>query len=106
MSSRPPRGRDGESLDDVLAAIRSAVEGPREIDLDGAAPVGLPAAEEPVPPAPEPVTPAAEAASLPPLDDAAREMLRPMIAAWLDRHLPDMVQQIALEEIRRRLRRD
>jgi uncharacterized protein len=42
----------------------------------------------------------------PPLDDAAlgaavREMLRPLLKDWLDRNLPDMVEELVTREIAR-----
>ena len=41
-----------------------------------------------------------------PVDDAAlgaavREMLKPMLKDWLDRHLPDMVEELVTREIAR-----
>ena len=41
-----------------------------------------------------------------PLDDAAlgaavREMLKPLLKDWLDRHLPDMVEELVTREIAR-----
>jgi len=35
------------------------------------------------------------------LHDLAREMLRPMLREWLDRHLPDLVRQMVRDEIER-----
>ena len=36
-----------------------------------------------------------------PLDDIVREMLRPMLQAWLDRHLPELVERLVRAEIAR-----
>jgi Protein of unknown function (DUF2497) len=36
------------------------------------------------------------------LDAMAREMMRPMLRVWLDRHLPKLVRQLVREEIARR----
>jgi uncharacterized protein len=35
------------------------------------------------------------------LDAMAREMMRPMLRVWLDRHLPKLVRQLVREEIAR-----
>ncbi len=35
------------------------------------------------------------------LEDLVKEMLRPMLKSWLDRNLPDMVEQIVRQEIQR-----
>ena len=35
------------------------------------------------------------------LDAMAREMMRPMLRVWLDRHLPKVVRQLVREEIAR-----
>lgn len=35
------------------------------------------------------------------LEDMARELLRPALAAWLDRHLPAMVEKLVASEIAR-----
>jgi cell pole-organizing protein PopZ len=35
------------------------------------------------------------------LEELTRELLRPMLAEWLDRHLPDMVERLVKAEIAR-----
>jgi cell pole-organizing protein PopZ len=35
------------------------------------------------------------------LDAMARELMRPMLRVWLDRHLPKLVRQLVREEIAR-----
>ena len=35
------------------------------------------------------------------VDAMAREMMRPMLRVWLDRHLPKLVRQLVREEIAR-----
>jgi cell pole-organizing protein PopZ len=39
------------------------------------------------------------------LDDLVRDMLKPMLKAWLDAHLPDMVERLVRAEIERVSRR-
>ena len=36
-----------------------------------------------------------------PLEAVVREMLKPMLKEWLDRHLPDMVEELVTREIAR-----
>ena len=43
--------------------------------------------------------------SPPTLEDLVREMLRPMLTAWLDAHLPGMVERLVQAEIERLSRR-
>lgn len=50
--------------------------------------------------------PAAPPAPLPPAEGRTVEqfladLIRPQVAAWLDAHLPEIVQKLAAEEIRR-----
>lgn len=98
------------SIDDILASIRARVTG-----------AGAPDA-----PAPDistrPVVEVAEAVSvampelgaveLPEpgagttLDDLIRSLLTPMLKAWLDAHLPEIVERTAQAEIRRLTGRD
>jgi len=86
--SEPPA-----SIDAILASIRARVTGPDD--------------EPPPPPAaPEPavaldrvaVTPAAAAMTL---DELIRSLLAPQIKAWLDANMPEIVEKLAREEIRR-----
>jgi hypothetical protein len=81
------------TIDAILASIRARVTGPEE-ELPP-----LPALEaEPVP---------LDSVTLPPetatmtLDALIREMLAPHIKAWLDANMPEIVEKLAREEIRR-----
>jgi hypothetical protein len=84
------------SIDAILASIRARVTGP-EPDPDPPPP--------PAAPAPD-IVPLASVA-LPPetatitLDALIRDMLAPHIKAWLDANMPEIVEKIAREEIRR-----
>lgn len=89
--SEPPA-----TIDAILASIRARVTGPEDLSP-------LPPA---APPAPEPavaldsvaITP--EAATMT-LDELIRSLLAPQIKAWLDANMPEIVEGIAREEIRR-----
>jgi cell pole-organizing protein PopZ len=90
--SEPPA-----SIDAILASIRARVTGP-----DEAAPPPPPAAE----PAPEPSVPLEQVAVTPAaatmtLDELIRSLLAPQIKAWLDANMPEIVEKLAREEIRR-----
>ena len=76
-------------VDAIMASIRAAVTAP-----------ALPALEltEPLDePAPAPAQPAAPAPAATPqnttLEQLARELMAPALTAWLDRHLPELVQR-------------
>ncbi|WP_324749840.1 DUF2497 domain-containing protein [Sphingomonas sp. LY54] len=45
--------------------------------------------------------PAPAAAGDGPLEAAVKDMLRPMLKAWLDEHLPEMVEELVTREIAR-----
>jgi cell pole-organizing protein PopZ len=84
-----PDGELPQSIDDIMASIRESL-------AEGAA---TPAAVPPtraVPPA-SPVAPAADTT----LDALVRSMLAPMLQAWLDAHLPEIVERATDAEIRR-----
>ena len=89
--SEPPA-----SIDAILASIRARVTGP-EPDPELSA---LPAAPEPD------IVPLASV-TLPPdmssitLDALIRDMMAPHIKAWLDANMPEIVEKVAREEIRR-----
>lgn len=89
--SEPPA-----SIDAILASIRARVIG-REVS---------PEPEPPLPPPAADLQPL-ETISLPPetatmtLDTLIRQMLGPHIKAWLDAHMPEIVEKLAREEIRR-----
>lgn len=51
-------------------------------------------------------TPAAAPAAPTTIDDLVRESLRPLLKAWLDEHLPAVVERIVTREVERLTRRD
>jgi cell pole-organizing protein PopZ len=96
-------------------AFKPAPEKPGRDDVQPAAPVPAPAAEE-EPSEPALLSPASGAkigASFEALAESlllrdprmierlAREMLRPMLKEWLDNHLPDVVERLVRAEIER-----
>ena len=84
------------SIDAILASIRARVTGPD----DGPAPPPPPepAAEPAIPLDSVVVTPAAATMTL---DELIRSLLAPQIKAWLDAHMPEIVEKLAREEIKR-----
>ena len=123
-----------ETHDDVLELTErvpepAALETHGDLDVLSASPEPPAAAREPAPaPAAAPVAadetllspPAAEAAALAfgqlsksllmpaegrTLEDVVRELLRPLLKAWLDEHLPGIVQAAVTEEVERVSRR-
>jgi hypothetical protein len=85
------------TLDAILASIRARVMAPA--DGDG------PELEDAPPPEPPPValneveiTPSAASMTL---DDLIRSMLSPHIQAWLNANMPEIVEKLAREEIKR-----
>mgnify|MGYP002784990439 CR=1 FL=1 len=90
--SEPPA-----SIDAILASIRARVTGPEDEP-----PPPPPAAEAPAEPAVPldtvTITPAAAAMTL---DELIRSLLAPQIKAWLDANMPEIVEKLAREEIRR-----
>jgi len=83
------------SIDAILASIRARVTGP-----DGEAELP-PVAEPPAEPVPlASVTLPPETATIT-LDALIRDMLAPHIKAWLDANMPEIVEKLAREEIRR-----
>lgn len=97
----------GQGLDPNLAAILESIRA----SVSGAAPApGTEAAEDapaqPVaPPLPPQPAPRPLRANLPPSDKTVEEFLadliRPQVEAWLAAHLPEIVQKLAADEIRR-----
>ena len=92
MSEPPP------ALDVILASIRARVMKPGNDDTEDSPP--------PVPaPAPAPVSmanvtlPASSTGMT--LDELMRSMLAPQIKAWLDANMPEIVEKLAREEIKR-----
>lgn len=87
MSATPP------SIEDVMASIRRIVDaGP--VQGEGTAS----ATEAPPPPTPPPLPPLAGGATV---DAFLRSMLEPMLKAWLDANLPEIVEAATHAEIRR-----
>lgn len=97
----------GQGLDPNLAAILESIRA----SVAGAAPAPRPEGTEDAPaepaepplaaqPAPRPLR-----ANLPPSDKTVEEFLadliRPQVEAWLAAHLPEIVQKLAADEIRR-----
>jgi phosphoglycerate dehydrogenase-like enzyme len=83
------------SIDAILASIRARVTGP---DEDPANPPPAPADAPAVRLDNVVVTPAAAATTL---DELIRSLLAPQIKAWLDAHMPEIVEKLAREEIKR-----
>ena len=82
-------------LNDILASIRKAVEhGPTPANLEE--PVSDTPTPEPLPRAPV-LPPSAEAT----LEQLVRSLLEPQLKAWLDAHLPEMVERLTRAEIKR-----
>ena len=73
-----------QAIHDILASIRQAVS-IDEVDDEPAAEV--------------PVAPAAAPASDVTLEALVRSALEPMLKAWLDAHLPEIVERAAQAEI-------
>lgn len=85
------------SLDAILAAIRARVTESVAAD-DQDAPAPDPAAAFP---APADVVLAAAPPGAVTVDALLRQMLEPQVKAWLDAHLPEMVERLVREDIRR-----
>lgn len=97
MSELPP------NIDAILASIRS------RMTEDGAAKPEAPAAPA------QPVVAEAKAPPAPPapgidggqtLEALARAMLEPMLKAWIDANMPEIVERMAQAEIKRLTGRD
>jgi hypothetical protein len=82
------------SLDAILASIRARVTDTVAADPDDAPPAE-PVATLP-PPADVVLAPGAMT-----VDALLRQMLEPQVKAWLDAHLPEMVERLVREDIRR-----
>ena len=89
MSTMPDR-----PLDDILASIRKIVEEGQPV-LDTTAED----LAEIAPPPPAPLVVHAQAD--PSIEALTRSILEPQIRAWLDAHLPELVERITREEILR-----
>lgn len=88
-----PTGNDA-AMDDIMASIRGAVS-IGEVQVDG-------------PPEPHvrPIVTPPGAADGITLEALVRSMLEPMLKAWLDANLPEIVDRAAQAEIARLTRRD
>lgn len=80
------------NLASILDSIRATVGGeqaPAPAETDG--------------PAPPPAAPAPRALPAPQhtVEEFLAELIRPQVAAWLDQHLPEIVQTLAQQEIER-----
>jgi hypothetical protein len=84
------------SLDAILASIRARVMSPddgdtAEMERPVAAPPPLPLTEVEITPGAASMT----------LDQLIRSLLAPQIQAWLDANMPEIVEKLAREEIKR-----
>lgn len=80
--------------DDAMDAIRASLRSAVRID------------EAPAEPAAAPPPSASAPASGTTLEDLVRPLLEPMLKAWLDANLPEIVDRAAQAEIARLTRRD
>jgi cell pole-organizing protein PopZ len=94
---KPPTAAIPTSLDAILASIRARVTETVAADADDA-PAADPAAALP---APADVVLAAIPPGAVTVDALLRQMLEPQVKAWLDAHLPEMVERLVREDIRR-----
>jgi hypothetical protein len=84
------------SLDAILASIRARVMSPDDGDTTELEPPVAPAPTVPL----ADVQMTASSASMT-LDELIRSLLAPHIQAWLDANMPEIVEKLAREEIRR-----
>jgi hypothetical protein len=80
-------------LSSILASIRATVSGDAPPPPADASPAPAP---PPAPPIREGVPPSART-----VEEFLADLIRPQVEAWLDRHLPEIVQKLASDEIRR-----
>ncbi|UAJ10820.1 DUF2497 domain-containing protein [Polymorphobacter megasporae] len=87
-----PEAELPQSIDDIMASIRASLadDGPPVVPAQSAAAR---------PPALPPVPSVADISAS--LDDVVRSMVGPMLQTWLDTHLPEIVERVTHEEIRR-----
>lgn len=83
-------------LDPALAAILDSIRA----TVGGEAAPDLPAETDAAPPG-DAVAPAAPAAPSRSVEEFVADLLRPELKAWLDAHLPEMVQAAVDAEVRR-----
>lgn len=87
------------SLDAILASIRARVMAPADLDLaEPEDPDQLTFDSVQIPIGNVEVTPSAASMTL---DELIRSMLTPHIQGWLDANMPEIVEKLAREEIRR-----
>lgn len=105
----PMDAAQAQSMDEILASIRKLVANgapptePRDGEPDDEPPEGapaVPAAERIFVAEPDAGEPARTDAA-PTLEAVVRSMLEPQLKAWLDANLPELVERVALAEIRR-----
>lgn len=84
MTDLPP------TIDAIMASIRARVAGAVTEEAEPLAPVASPS------PPPAPVPDGALT-----IEALFRQLAEPQIKAWLDAHLPELVERIARDEIRR-----
>jgi hypothetical protein len=90
------------ALKSILDSIRQSVGG----ETPAAGPdADVRAAPPPVPAPPAPAS-AASAAGGRSVEAFLADLIRPQVSAWLDAHLPEIVQKLAAEEIQRLTRKD
>jgi hypothetical protein len=83
-----------DPLDPGLKAILESIR--QTVGTDAPPPSAPEAAPEAKANAPEPRTPDTRT-----VEDFFADLIRPQVAAWLDANLPEIVQKLASEEIRR-----
>ena len=93
MSEPPP------ALDAILASIRARVMEADDGEDDLPPPAAPPPAAPPQVSLADVMMPATSAGMT--LDELMRSMLAPQIKAWLDANLPEIVEKLARDEIRR-----
>lgn len=79
------------------APVQRAVERLRQAEAEMPEPAPRPVPRDLLPRTPAPRSTGGDVT----LDALVREMLQPMLADWIDRNLPDMVERIVQAEIRR-----
>lgn len=86
-------------LDPALAAILDSIRA--TVGGETAAPLPAEAPADVLPPAPAPRAAGPLAAPSPSVEEFVADLLRPQLQAWLDAHLPEMVQAAVDAEVRR-----
>ena len=94
MSEPPP------ALDVILASIRARVMEPGNDDNEDSPPPAPALAPAPAPVSLANVTLPASSTGMT-LDELMHSMLAPQIKAWLDANMPEIVEKLAREEIKR-----